>query len=87
MKRAAPGLESFWETCDKDGVAEDPLMRELCFRLDTVQRYHSLIDDAEVAGNDEALTVLSAYFEKQNEIIQRIRLELGRQEHLKAAHI
>lgn len=85
MKRAAPGLESFWETCDNDGVPDHPLMRELCFRLDTIQKYHSLIDDAEVAGNDEALAVLTAYFDKQNEIVQRIRQELGRLESLKSA--
>lgn len=84
MKRAAPGLESFWETCDHESVDDHPLMRELCFRLDTIQRYHSLMDDAETAGNDEALAVLTAYFEKQNEIIHRIRLELDRQETLKS---
>lgn len=77
-KDAAPGLESFWETCDKDGVGDHPLMRELCFRLDVIQRYRGLIADAEDSGNDEALEVLSSYYDYQQEICKRIRDELAR---------
>jgi len=78
MSKATPGLESFWETCDRDGVGDHPLMRELCYRLDAIQRYRSLIDDAETSGNDEALEVLSAYYDQQQQIVGRIRKELAR---------
>ena len=75
---AAPGLESFWETCDADGVGEHPLMRELCFRLDAIQRYRTLIADAEANGQDDALEILSGHFEQQHRIVKRIREELAR---------
>lgn len=74
----AAGLESFWETCDADGVAEHPLLRELCFRLDAVQRYRILIADAEANGNDDALEVLSRHYDQQQRIVQRLRAELDR---------
>jgi hypothetical protein len=79
----APGLESFWETCDADGVAEHPLVRELCFRLDAVQRYRSLIADAEANGNDDALELLSRHYDQQQRIVQRLQTELERMKSLK----
>ena len=82
-ERTAPGLESFWETCDTDGVADHPLMRELCFRLDAVQRYRSLIADAEANGNDDALELLSRHYEQQQRIVQRLQSELERMKSLK----
>lgn len=75
---AAPGLESFWETCDRDDVAEHPLMRELCYRLDTIQHYRGLIADAEYMGDDEAVAVLSKQFDDQHAFVRRIRAELAR---------
>lgn len=75
---AAPGLESFWETCDKDGVSEHPLMRELCYRLDAIQRYRDLIADAEYMGDDDAVAALSRQFEDQHAVVRRLREELGR---------
>jgi len=77
---AAPGLESFWETCDQDGVGDHPLMRELCYRLDAIQRYRTMIADAEANGQDEALELLSKHYDTQQSIIQRIRAELERTE-------
>ena len=82
-KSTAAGLESFWETCDADGVAEHPLMRELCFRLDAIQRYRGLIADAEANGNDEALELLSRHFEQQHRIVKRLRAELEKMKPLK----
>lgn len=73
---AAPGLESFWETCDQDGVAEHPLMRELCYRLDAIQRYRSLIQDAEYMGDDDAVAQLSKQFDQQQAVVRRLREEL-----------
>jgi ferritin-like metal-binding protein YciE len=53
-------------------------MRELCFRLDAIQRYRTLIADAEASGNDEVVEVLSQYFDQQHRIVRRIREELER---------
>jgi hypothetical protein len=75
---ATPGLESFWETCDQDGVGDHPLMRELCYRLDAMQRYRTMIADAEANGQDEALELLSRNYDQQQTIVQRIRDELAR---------
>lgn len=74
----ALGLESFWETCDRDDVADHPLMRELCFRLDAIQRYRALITDAEDSGNQDALELLTRHFEEQQEIVRKLRDELAR---------
>ena len=73
---AAPGLESFWETCDHDGISEHPLMRELCYRLDAIQRYRDLIADAEYMGDDDAVTALSRQFDEQHVVVKRLRAEL-----------
>lgn len=53
-------------------------MRELCFRLDAIQRYRDLIADAEASGNDEVVEVLSRHFDQQHRIVRRIREELER---------
>ena len=79
--KPAPGLESFWETCDQDGVGDHPLMRELCFRLDAMQRYRTMIADAEANGQDDALELLSRHYDQQQEIVARIRDQLTRLEH------
>ncbi|MGQ0815741.1 MAG: hypothetical protein ACT4O1_14995 [Gemmatimonadota bacterium] len=80
MKResTAPGLESFWETCDHDNVDDHPLMRELCFRLDVIQRYRGMITDAEAMGDDNAVELLSKQFDQQHAVVRRIREELRR---------
>jgi ferritin-like metal-binding protein YciE len=75
---SAPGLESFWETCDNDGIADHPLVRELCFRLDAIQRYRELIADAEANGQDEAVELLSSYFNQQHALVARIQDVLAR---------
>jgi hypothetical protein len=75
---AAPGLESFWETCDQDSISEHPLMRELCYRLDSIQRVRSMIADAEYMGDDEVVAVLSRQFDEQHALVRRLRDEIGR---------
>jgi hypothetical protein len=77
-KSPAPGLESFWETCDHDGIGEHPLMRELCHRLDTIQRYRTMIADAEYMGDDDAVEALSRQFEAQHDVVRRLRQALSR---------
>ena len=71
-------LESFWETFDRDGVGDHPLMRELCDRLDALARCQAMIDDAEVAGNDEAVEILCAQYDRHRESIRKIREHLAR---------
>lgn len=73
---AAPGLESFWETCDRDSIGDHPLMRELCDRLDAIQRYRDLIADAEYMGDDDAVALLSKQFDQQHALVRRLREEL-----------
>lgn len=67
------GLDSFWESCDRDGVGDNPLERELCFRSDALQRYRAQIQAAEELGDDEAVAVLSRHFEDTRAIIRRLR--------------
>ena len=74
----APGLESFWETCDKDADGEHPLMRELCYRLDAIQRYRGMIADAEYMGDDEVVAVLSKQFDEQHAHVRKLREEIAR---------
>ena len=72
------GIEAFWEECDRNGIGDNPLVRELCDRLDAMQRCQRMIDDAEVAGNDEAIEILSAQYDRQRDIVRRIRQQLER---------
>jgi hypothetical protein len=67
------GLDAFWETCDRDGLAENPLERELCFRSDALRRYTAQIEAAEELGDDEAVAVLSRHYEDTRLHIQRLR--------------
>lgn len=72
-KRPTSGLDSFWETCDREAIAENPLMRELCYREDTLVRYRAQILAAEELGDDEALAVLSRHYDDTRQVIQRLR--------------
>ena len=72
-KRVMVGLDTFWETCDRDAVADNPLERELSFRLDALQRYQAQIEVAEAIGDDEAADVLSRYYDATAVLIRRIR--------------
>ena len=72
-KPATVGLDTFWETCDRDAVEENPLERELSFRLDALKRYQSQIEVAEAIGDDEAVNVLSRYYDETATLTRRIR--------------
>ena len=78
-KRVMVGLDTFWETCDRDAVAENPLERELAFRLDALKRYQGQIEVAEAIGDDEAVDVLSRYYDSTAVLIRRIREAMLRQ--------
>jgi hypothetical protein len=67
------GLDTFWESCDHEGVAENPLERELCFRSDALRRYSAQIEAAEELGDDEAVALLSRHYEDTRKHIQRLR--------------
>jgi hypothetical protein len=67
------GLDAFWETCDREGVPDNPLERELCFRSDALRRYSAQIEAAEEMGDDDAVAVLSRHYEDTRQVIQRLR--------------
>ncbi len=71
--RTTFGLDAFWESCDRDGVGDDPLERELCFRSDALVRYRAQIQAAEELGDDNAVEVLSRHFEDTRKAIRRLR--------------
>jgi hypothetical protein len=72
-KRTTFGLDTFWESCDREAVGDDPLERELCFRSDALVRYRAQILAAEEIGDDEALAVLSRHYDDTREVIRRLR--------------
>jgi hypothetical protein len=67
------GLDAFWESCDRDDIAENPLERELCFRTDALARYRDQITAAEEMGDDEAVALLSRHYDETRRTIQRLR--------------
>ncbi|HEY0671805.1 MAG TPA: hypothetical protein VGD27_06045 [Longimicrobiales bacterium] len=71
--RTTFGLDAFWESCDRDDISDDPLMRELCFQSDALVRYRAQILEAEEIGDDEAVALLSRHFEETTIAIRRIR--------------
>ena len=73
------GLDAFWESCDREDVAENPLERELCFRSDALRRYSAQIEAAEELGDDEAVAVLSRHYEDTRQQIQRLREAINKQ--------
>ena len=72
-RRKTFGLDAFWESCDRDGVGDDPLERELCFRSDALVRYREQIQAAEELGDDEAVAVLSRHFDETRRAISRLQ--------------
>jgi hypothetical protein len=78
-RRPTFGIETFWESCDRDGVADNPLERELAFRLDALERYRVQIEVADELGDDEAVDVLSRYYDSTSILIGRLRSALQHQ--------
>ncbi len=78
-KRGRIGLDSFWESADRDGSEEHPLERELAERMDAVARYRSLIADCEEMGRDEDVKVLTEQHERERLEAQRLREALARE--------
>ena len=67
------GLDTFWETCDREGADDNPLQRELCFRSDALRRYSAQIQAAEELGDDEAVALLSRHYEDTRRVIRQLR--------------
>jgi hypothetical protein len=84
-KRPTFGLDTFWETCDRDGIAEDPLFRELCYRSDILVHYRTQILAAEELGDDEAVAVLSRHYDDTRDMIRRLREAIQQQNEGKAS--
>jgi hypothetical protein len=71
-------LSFFWEQADSDGIGENPLVVELCYRLDAVARYRGMISDAEAAGQDDVLADLVGAHDREEQIVRRLRSALYR---------
>jgi hypothetical protein len=78
-RRPTFGIETFWESCDRDAVADNPLERELAFRLDALERYRVQIEVADELGDDEAVDVLSRYYDSTSILVGRLRSALQQQ--------
>jgi hypothetical protein len=78
-KRPTFALETFWEACDRESIADHPLERELTFRLDSLERYRAQIEVADEIGDDEAVDVLSRYYDSTSVLINRLRDALQHQ--------
>ncbi|MEX0890612.1 MAG: hypothetical protein WEB88_00475 [Gemmatimonadota bacterium] len=74
-----PGLASFWEQADDDCSNEHPLERELCHRMDAAARYCRRIVDARADGLDAQADQLSRQLAREEAIIARLRMRLGRE--------
>ncbi len=72
----AAGLDTFWEAADDDALCEHPLERELCHRLDALERYRQLIMDAQAGGRDDIVDVLVSQHDRQARLIEDLRAAL-----------
>jgi hypothetical protein len=75
-----PGLDSFWEQAHRSGSGQDPLQRELDERIDALARYSRLIDEAEDNGRDEAAEILVRQYDREEQIVERLRQALAGRE-------
>jgi hypothetical protein len=76
-KAPAAGLEAFWEQADSDALCEHPLERELCHRLDALNRYREMIMDAQSSGREEVVDALAAQFERQARLVELLKAALS----------
>jgi hypothetical protein len=77
--RRTPGIDMFWEQADLDGSGEHPLERELCFRLDVLVRTQRMISDADASGRNGAVEHLLTEHRRHQDVVDRIREVLLRQ--------
>jgi len=77
-QRTIPGLDSFWMEADRESSAQHPLERELGHRLDTLARYHLLIETAVAEGRERAVEILLRQREREERIVRRLRRALRR---------
>jgi hypothetical protein len=68
-----PGIDIFWEQADADGSCEHPLERELCHRIEALERYRLMILDAEASGRDEMVDALLAQHHRQARLVSDLR--------------
>lgn len=68
----ALGVDAFWLDAEANDCSDNPLERELCYRLEAVQRYERMIAEAEEIGRDEVIASLM----EQKARMARLALEL-----------
>lgn len=73
-----PGLDFFWEQADAEASDEHPLERELCHRLDALERYRQMILDAQTLGRDDMVDALVVQHDKQARVVRQLRYALTR---------
>ena len=63
----ALGLDSFWLEADANDCADNPLERELCYRLESAERFGRMIAEAQENGHDD---IVDSLIEQQNRMTQ-----------------
>jgi hypothetical protein len=72
------GLDAFWLDADANECADNPLERELCYRLEAVERFGRMIAEAEEVGRDEVIAALLAQQSHQSKLAQELQQALKR---------
>src|SRR5687767_5470235 len=82
-REPALGLDFFWEQADSEDSADHPLERELCHRVDALERYLTMISEAQALGRDDMVDDLCAQHERQARLVREIQeaLRRSRQQH------
>ena len=74
----APGVELFWLDAEANDCADNPLERELCYRLEAAQRFSRMIAEAEEIGRDEVIDALIAQQVRMSKLAQELQDALKR---------
>ena len=73
-----PGVDAFWLDADANECGDNPLERELCHRLEAVERYLRMIAEAEELGKDDAIEALVAQHARQSKLARELQEALRR---------
>jgi hypothetical protein len=72
----ASGLDAFWLQADTEECPDHPLERELCFRLDALERYRRMIADAQAIGRDDMADALLAQHDREAKLVRKLEAAL-----------
>ena len=78
-KSPAPGVDAFWLDAEANECSDHPLERELCHRLEAVERYRRMIDEAQEGGlDDDAIEALITQQSRQAKLVRELQDALRR---------